>query len=156
MVDHQWGTTSASTQDFRFAADNLTITRNGNLFFQDTFGDGTPPPSAPNLNGGASTNYTVQGTFTEANGPAFFDGTQSTTFGATNYGERAMLNSDISPISDPVNGTKGLKRDMDFTAEARFALVVPEDLGDAYGVRLIDQTLNAAQQQQHGRPRCPA
>ena len=50
-----------------------------------------------------------------------------------------MLNSDISPISDPVNGTKGLKRDMDFAAEARFALVVPEDLGDAYGVRLADQ-----------------
>ena len=91
------GTTSASTQDFRFAADDLTITRNGNLFFQDTFGDGSPPPSAPNLNGGASTNYTVQGTFTEANWVCVLRRTQSTTFGATNYGERAMLNSEIRP-----------------------------------------------------------
>src|SRR5262249_21378717 len=30
------GTTSATTQDFRFAADSLTVTRGGNLFFQDT------------------------------------------------------------------------------------------------------------------------
>ena len=75
-------------------------------------------------------------------------------FGTTNYGERALLNSDTSPISDPKNGAKGLKANNDFTAEARFDLIMPEDSGDVYGVRLTDQNSNS-QGQQRG-PRRPA
>ena len=82
---------------------------------------GSANPPATGLN---STAYTAQGGFTEAAGRAFFDGTQATTFGTTNYGDRVMLNTDISPITDPVNGTKGLKSNSDFTAEARFDLVL--------------------------------
>jgi VCBS repeat-containing protein len=50
-----------------------------------------------------------------------------------------MLNSDTSPLSDPVNGPKGLKSNSNFSTEARFDLILPEDVGDAYGVRLVDQ-----------------
>jgi VCBS repeat-containing protein len=129
------GTTSASTQDFRFQADDLKITKGGVLFFQDTFGDNNPPSSAPNFANGTGASYTVNGNVTEAAGRIFFDGTQATTFGTTNYGERVMLNSNTNALPD--NG--GLKRNADFTTEARFDLVAPEDGGDAYGVRLIDQ-----------------
>jgi VCBS repeat-containing protein len=132
------GTTSATTQDFRFAADSLTITKSGTSFFQDTFGDGNPPPSAPNLTGGPNVGYTAQGPFSETNGLAFFDGFKATTFGVAAYGERAILNTDSSPITDPVNGAKGLKANSDFIVEAKYLLVTPEDPGDAYGVRLID------------------
>ena len=38
------GTTTAQTQDFRFQVDNLKIIKNGITFFEDTFGDGNPPP----------------------------------------------------------------------------------------------------------------
>src|SRR5262249_4933951 len=77
---------------------------------------------------------------TEAAGRLLFDGTQTTTFTTVAYGERALLNSDTSPISDPTNGTKGLKGNSDFTAEARFDLIIPEDQGDAYGIRFSDQS----------------
>ena len=122
------GTTSAQTQDFRFQVDELKVTKGGFVFFDDTFGDGIAPPSGPAnppATGLNSTAYTVNGGVTEAAGRLFFDGTQSTTFGTTNYGERVMLNSDTSAITDPVNGTKGLKSNSDFSVEARFDLVPP-------------------------------
>ena len=42
------GGTSSANADFLFAADSLTIARNGNpTFFVDSFSDGNPPPSVP-------------------------------------------------------------------------------------------------------------
>ncbi len=140
------GATAPQTQDFRFQVDNLKVIKNGSVFFEDTFGDGLAPPLGPNFPptpGTGATVYTAQGALTEADGRAFFDGTQAITFGTTNYGDRMLLNSDISPISDPVNGTKGLKSNSDFTTEARFDLIMPEDSGDVYGVRLTDQNSTA-------------
>src|SRR5262249_20374761 len=134
--------TTASTQDFRFQADNLKVVKNNSTFFEDTFGDGIAPPSGPAFPPAGGLNpsaYFTNGTFTEAAGRLFFDGTQTTAFATVAYGERALLNSDTSPISDPVNGAKGLKSNFDFTAEARFDLIIPEDQGDAYGIRLTDQ-----------------
>jgi VCBS repeat-containing protein len=128
------GTTSAQTQDFRFQADNLKIVKNGNLFFEDTFNNGNPPPSAPNI-GANPASYSTNGTFTEAGGRIFFDGTESAVFGTTNYGERATLNTDTNNASNPA----GLKRNSDFSTEVRFDLILPEDIGDAYGIRLVDQ-----------------
>jgi VCBS repeat-containing protein len=136
------GATAPQTQDFRFQADNLKVVKNGFTFYEDTFDDGLAPPSGPafppatGLNASA---YFALGSFTEAAGRLLFDGTQAITIGTT-YGERTLLNSDISPISDPTNGTKGLKSNSDFTAEARFDLIIPEDQGDAYGIRLTDQS----------------
>jgi VCBS repeat-containing protein len=128
------GSTSPQTQDFRFQVDNLKIVKNGNLFFEDAFDNGVPPPSAPNIGPNPAT-YTVNGTITEAAGRALMDGTHAVQFGATGYGLRAMLNTDINTAANPA----GLKRNSDFTAEARFDLIMPEDVGDVYGIRLTDQ-----------------
>ena len=150
-VDHNaeltWsivGGTSA-LQDFRFEMDNLRIVRNGNLFFEDTFGDNNAPPSAPNLVGGNMIGYNVTGghpvlgigAFAESAGRLFLDGHRAvalTALGLGNAGVNAQLMTNTNPSSP-----NGLKFDTDFTVEGQFNLVLPVDSGEGYGIRLTDR-----------------
>src|ERR1700733_6365091 len=53
---------SAPSHAIVIGLDQFSITRNGAAFFTDNFGDGIPPPSAPNFASGAAASYGIQGT----------------------------------------------------------------------------------------------
>ena len=71
--------------------------KNGTTFFDDTFSDGNPPPSAPSGFGTISS-YSVTGTIAESGGYANMDGS-NTGFGTGSpagdpfFGEYATLNT---------------------------------------------------------------
>jgi VCBS repeat-containing protein len=116
--------------DYRYLIDNLRIVRNGAQFFNDDFGNGLPPPSAPiNANPG----YFTSGTFQETGGRVIMDGSFAGAAGSGFVGHFATLNTDISTST-----TQGLKRSHSFTVEARFELVLPTEALQTYGVRLTD------------------
>ena len=127
-----------SLQDYQFAIDQFKIIRNGSTFFDDTFGDGNAPPSAPNFVGGSTTAYNVTGAFFEAAGRAALYGVNAITLsninGNPSVGQLATLQTNV----DPLNTTLGLKVNMDFTVEGRFDLVIPKDVREQYGIRLTD------------------
>jgi hypothetical protein len=53
---------SAPAHGIIVVCDELSITRDGAAFFDDSFNDGMPPPSAPNFASGAGASYNVTGT----------------------------------------------------------------------------------------------
>jgi VCBS repeat-containing protein len=127
--------------DYFFRIDDLNIVKNGAAFLHDTFGDGLAPPSSPSFANGTATSYFTNGTFFESAGRAVMLGTAAgagssviTSVGPV-YVHSAILSSNV----DPANLTLGLKNDDDFTVEARFDLVMPQDPNEAYGVRLTDR-----------------
>ena len=121
--------------------DNFRIDKNGGLLFEDTFSDGVPPPSAPNLANGNATSYFVSGTLDEADGKARLDTTGAEIVPGVGGGffflERARLNTNI----DPTNLTIGLKNDDTFSVTGIFDLTVPTLNREAYGVELTDRTV---------------
>ena len=134
---------SSTNADYFFRIDDLNIIKNGAAFFHDTFGDGVPPPSAPNFANGNSTFYFVSSgsTFFESAGravmlgPTAFAPIESLAGGFNIVGHSAILSSNV----DPNNLVLGLKSNDDFTVEARFDLVMPDDPREAYGIRLTDR-----------------
>ncbi|UPK40778.1 cadherin domain-containing protein (plasmid) [Bradyrhizobium sp. 186] len=123
--------------DFHFQVDEFKITKNGAAFFDDTFSDGNPPPSAP----GNPASYGTVGTFTESNGRLNVDGGGAAPlFGAGTpdpfVGSAARLLSNI----DPANTVNGLKSNASFVVEGRFDLILPANSREAYGIRLTDRS----------------
>jgi VCBS repeat-containing protein len=123
--------------DYHFQIDNLKVIKNGGAIFEDTFGDGNPPPSAPNFlpPNNSPGSYSTGNVFTEAGGRVIMDGAVGATPLAIGegVGHFATLNTN----TDPANLVNGLKSSHDFTVEGRFDLILP-DIGERYGIRLTD------------------
>lgn len=126
--------------DYTFTVDQLDITKNGAPFYSDAFGDDNPPPTGGGLfpNGSAGSYFTT-GVFGEAGGRLIMDDagagpTFAHLFTSIPYfGHFAAVATDISN-----NMSTGLKGDDDFTVAARFDLTLPDENGEAYGIRLTD------------------
>ncbi|HEY1546062.1 MAG TPA: FG-GAP-like repeat-containing protein, partial [Xanthobacteraceae bacterium] len=135
------------TPSFRFAADNLSINKNGTLIFNDTFAQA--PPFAPSV--------TEQGTTTPVSfqtTSAFADnGTQAimAPSGADTF-EVALFDAQLLTNNDPTSEL-GLKQDSDFTVSATFDLTLPPPsslLGVGfghYGISLTDATATSTPDQ---------
>ncbi|MGH1351091.1 MAG: VCBS domain-containing protein, partial [Methyloligellaceae bacterium] len=133
--------------DYHFEIDQFTVTRNGEVFFQDNFDDGIAPPSGGTFSNGYPATYSTYSTFTESNGRAVMDGSQAISiYNASIYtsipfaGHFARLESNNS--NDPAYLEYGLKNDDDITLEARFDLAIPDERFEAYGIRLTDTNPN--------------
>jgi VCBS repeat-containing protein len=128
------------SSDYHFTVDQFTIERNGAVIFDDPFGDGFAPPSAPAFANGVPASYQAIGGYTESGGRLHLDGEFAAALrGVANpnlvASQAALLLTNI----DPADLTRGLKSDDDFTVEARFDLAVPGD-GQAYGISLTDNS----------------
>ena len=127
---------------YSFLIDEFKVTRPGITIFDDTFGDGAPPPSAPNFSNGTPTSYVTGGSFTESTangGQATLDSAHAVSITGVGtatplIGQSATLLTDIS--SDT---TQGLKQENDFTVEGTFDLIAPSDLREGYGIALTDR-----------------
>ena len=65
----------AAKQDYRFTLDQFTVTRNGSVFFEDTFSD-----CMPTQVGGPLEVYAGNADLFENNGRMILDGTQAVIF----------------------------------------------------------------------------
>ena len=127
---------------YLFYVDNFSVDKNGAPLFNDSFSDGTPPPSAPNfLTNGASASYSVYGTVgPETGGKLTLDsaGAVPSTGPVPNLVQNIILNTNTSDL--PVDASLGLKSNMTFSVSGLFDFVQPGPAGEGYGIRLTDYT----------------
>ena len=133
---------SFTSQAATVSIDDFQISRNGGLFFRDTFGDGLPPPSAPDFPSGTPATYNVFGTI-PANAESGGFLTLNTANGdvsanaldQTRIAVRARLNTNI----DPLDLTAGLKSDDTLSLTGIFRLSpLTGILNPQYAIRFAD------------------
>lgn len=127
---------------YTFRIDSLKIQRNGSLYFEDSFNNGVPPPSAPNLANGTPISYAVQGSVgPEGNGKLTLDSStaefQILSSGRFQLFQQARLLTD----TDSANLASGLKIDDIFSVTGIFDLVLPNPstIIEEYGIGLSDR-----------------
>jgi len=140
------------TPTYTVALDQLTVAKNGDgSWFNDDFSDGNPPPSGDFYPNGSPADYNTSGVFSESGGRMIMDGTgagptQSALFTSIPFlGHFATLRSNIS--NNPADLNSGLKIDDDFSVAAVFDLTIPDENGEAYGVRLTDRVNSGSNSQ---------
>jgi len=123
--------------------DEFTVTKNGLPFFTDPFGDGIPPPSAPNFANGAPAAYFVDqnAILNESGGKVRLDTVGSAIVPGIGinldfFFERALLLTNF----DQSNLILGLKDDDTFSVQGLFDLAVPTKTQEYYGIRIEDST----------------
>jgi pimeloyl-ACP methyl ester carboxylesterase len=127
---------------YTFRIDNFKIIKNGNLFFEDTFSDGSPPPSAPNFPNGNPASYIVSRTVgPESGGKLTIDSAGATAVGSiTGVGAFVFQQAVLSTSTDSSNLALGLKIDDTFSVTGLFDLVTPGfAASEGYGISLTDR-----------------
>ena len=140
---------------YDFYIDDLLITKPGNVWYNDTFADGTPPPmGVPFSSPGWMGNYIGNGLFppgagsfpsgTEANGKLHFDSQYAALAGVTAKGYTAWVQNarlkawhEEFPGQSPIPAANYLFKSDIFQVSARFDLISPAE-GEAYTLRLYD------------------
>ena len=134
-----------------YRIDNLSVTRNGSLIFEDGFDDGAAPPPGPSFFGTITPGYSAErivGNFSgsEQGGKLGLDPRHRGVATINPFTLRpeglafqaAYLN--VNTQSTPETAARGLKLGHSFEVRARFDLVTPAraDGFDSYGLRLAD------------------
>ena len=135
------------------AIDEFVITRSGitssllgtyegrQVFYRDSFGDGTPPPSAGSFFNGTTGTYNVLGSYpagAELGGKLGMDSSLGGPFinaiGAGRTLQRSILPTDVDPLTQA-----GLKETFHtFSVFGLFDLTIPPVRGDGYGIAVND------------------
>jgi hypothetical protein len=135
------------------AIDEFVITRSGitssllgtyegrQVFYRDSFGDGTPPPSAGSFFNGTTGTYNVLGSYpagAELGGKLGMDSSLGGPFinaiGAGRTLQRSVLPTDADPLTQA-----GLKETFHtFSVFGLFDLTIPPVRGDGYGIAVND------------------
>ena len=122
--------------------DQFSLVKNGNSFFVDPFGDGVPPPSAPNFPNGTPASYFVGGTIpagSEANGLLRLNSSNGAVItNANGFINRSLAGVLLTDVN-PTNLVNGLKIDDTFSMTGVFSLIPntgPEYSG--YGIGFND------------------
>jgi VCBS repeat-containing protein len=139
------GTTTSTIEPYHVEMLKFQVDKGGQTIFRDTFGDGNPPPSAPDfLNGSGPAQYFINGQFTETGNHLILDSSQ----GAVNDGngttlpinfQSAVLGTNFAP-----GQTAGLRQGSTFSVTGQYSLTdLPSD-ASYYGIRLTDDTANVS------------
>lgn len=123
------------------AIDDFMITRNGQDFYRDTFGDDIPSPTGGSFFNGAPGTYAVLGSYpagTESGGRLVLDSSLGGPFVNANGGGRTLQRSILPTDADPATAA-GLKKQFHtFALFGLFDLAIPPAIGDGYGIALND------------------
>ncbi len=123
------------------AIDDFTITRNGQDFYQDTFGDDIPSPAGGTFFTGAPGTYAVLGRYpagAESGGRLVLDSSLGGPFVNANGGGRTLQRSILPTDADPATANGLKQRFHTFALSGLFDLVTPIVIGDGYGIALND------------------
>lgn len=124
--------------------DQFEIKRNGGTFFTDGFGDGNPPPSAPNFPNGQPAVYSVFGTFvagSEAGGLLRLNSADGGLTQNANGQNRLTLRAVLNTNTDSSDLGTGLKIDDTLGLTGLFDLSsLTGPLINGYGIRFTDRT----------------
>jgi len=128
--------TSSAALALPFTAyiDQLFIEKNLNTFFNDSFDDGSPPPTSPD-----SRTYSVNGSFAggESGGKLRIGG-NGFVLSQNAIGQPTLFNSaTLQTNNDSNDSVNGLKKNSTFDVLGLFEYVTPS-FYDSYGVRLTD------------------
>jgi hypothetical protein len=129
---------------------DFSISRNGALFFQDSFSDGNEPPSAPNFPNGTAASYVVRGTIpstAESGGRLQIDSANGEL--STNAIELARIETRARLLTnvDSTNLTAGLKSDDTLSLRGLFSLTAPTGVfNPQYSVRFTDAATGSVHQ----------
>jgi hypothetical protein len=130
--------------------DQFEIKRNGGTFFTDGFGDGSPPPSAPNFPNGQPAAYSVFGTFvagSEASGLLRLNSADGGLTQNANGQDRRTLRAALNTNTVSSDLTTGLKIDDTLGLTGLFNLSsLTGPLINGYGIRFSDRTSAGANQ----------
>lgn len=132
-------------QATEFTIDQFTVTKNGNVIFDDNFDDALSVPTFSNGNAAAYATNPTPLPGAEANGRLVMDPfagaiINSKVTGQPIYMNRARLLTNSSNNNSNIN--KGLKDDDTFSVTGLFDLTLPTQAGERFGVRLTDQKSN--------------
>ena len=133
-------TLAGYSADYLVNMDRFSITRNGTLFFDDSFSDDAPPPSAPNFFNGQPVTYgtTPSTAISEAGGELILEGSTGRGLHGHRlqrpaFGQSTILNTDTNP-ADPLSG---LKINHDFASKG-CSTSRAEQRARAMGMQLAD------------------
>ena len=123
--------------------DQFEIKRNGRTFFTDGFGDGNPPPNAPNFPNGQTASYSVFGTFvagSEANGLLRLNSADGGLTQNALGQDRRNLHAALNTNTDSSDLGAGLKIDDTLGLTGLFNLSsLTGPLINGYGIRFSDR-----------------
>ena len=115
--------------------DELIITKNNSIIFDDEFSDGMAPPSAPHFSNGDPTLYGVNGSFpagSEAGGFLTLDTARGVPVAAASGIPRISIGA---VLGSPNSGPNALTSADEFDIEADFSLLTPVGpLFNGYGI----------------------
>jgi hypothetical protein len=130
--------------------DQFEIKRNGGTFFTDGFGDGNPPPSAPNFPNGQPASYGVFGTFvvgSEADGLLRLNSADGGLTQNANGQDRLNLRAALNTNTDSSDLGTGLKIDDTLGLTGLFDLSsLTGPLINGYGIRFTDRNADGVKQ----------
>lgn len=130
--------------------DEFVVTRNGATYFADSFGDGNPPPSAPNFPNGQPASYTVLGSFaagSEAGGRLTLDSANGLLTQNANEAPRRTLRSALNSSVDSSDLNSGLKIDDTLSVTGLFDLdPLGGPLFNGYSIRFTDRAAGVVNQ----------
>ena len=144
------GAVASHPADYSFDINDLKISFDSNVVFDDSFDSGTPPgASSPTFNGSA-VSYSVNGQSYNASDPTTYlaeSGGHATLSAANGVASTSLATGqpvtvDAATLKTATDGTSGLNLNQDFTVEGTFALVAPNDISEEYGLRLTDRQSN--------------
>jgi len=132
-----WSTTSLGLE---VNIDRFTVTRDASVLFDDTFGDGTPPPSAPNFVTGLAASYNVVGTIpagAESAGLLHLDSVNgAVTANAADAARRGVF---ATLLTSTTGGATQLGIGNVLQLSGTFGLAIPPGpLYSGYGIRFTD------------------
>jgi hypothetical protein len=123
------------------AIDDFMITRNGQDFYHDAFGDGNPSPAGGSFFTGAPGTYAVLGSYpagAESGGKLALDSSLGGPF-VNALGRGRTLQRSILPTDADPSTENGLKQQFHtFALFGLFDLAIPPAIGDGYGIALND------------------
>ena len=131
------------------SVDEFSITRDGLAFFDDPFGDGTPPPAAPDFASGGATSYGVTGTIpsdAESGGELHLDSADGALIDNADGAPRDAIV--ITLLTSTTGGDTQIGSGDTFDEKGDFSLTTPPGpLYSVYGVRLTDSAGSGAAHQ---------
>lgn len=151
-LDFVWsivGGTPTSDANYEFFMDSFRVVRNGQLFFEDQFDFGDPPPDVTGHGGVSLAGYATNGPVQEVGGRLLLS--SESAGGAVGAGTDAsfVVNAVTHTTSiDSADLVTGLKSDDNVTIEGTFDLSnLPDSPFESFGIRFMDRVLGGANPQ---------